>query len=461
MPITVSYPNTANSEFLFEQFPNGIEIGTYGSNGSSTGSLSVTGYFDPGYCSFMDCKLQVADTVATGPSDGTRLCARALLLETGDASSHPLPYGYGYYHRSAMVCLTDYDRSAMLSLCPERYDDYATPVVVLHAKNIWTDVYGKPYGAVPDEFALESDIIMCRELRKTHDNSLDSDGISVVPKLSMLGPAKAHEGLSVVHTLDVYGSVSITPKEPDVDIIRAHALTVVNSLTVGSNIATKVAHVTEELVAPNIRTTRPIVRSTPTGTADTLCRWAQIGSTHEMLTVGHLTEIALPGPSEQKLTNVYASSVLSLWYQADSSGNDIRLIGTSENAIAQQVGTNVNNTWKFNNVEIKEEYLGHNLRLLLLPSPPVPSSWTTAVTRSNESGSYIQGRYTQQTSDNDCALAASNTGNPMYKYILDAKFTVAQSASVVLTEEQISLLDWLAANKAALTNLLTSASSST
>lgn len=443
-------------------FPNGIEIGTTGPITSSTGSLSVTGYFDPGYCSYMDCKLQVA-SAPSASSDGTRLRTHALLLEHGDAAAYPLPYGYGEFQRSAMVCLTDYDNSAMLSLRPVRYatGDYQnTPVVALHAENIWDDVYGL---ANHEQFALESDAIMCRELRTTYENQRSGGGLSIMPKLDMFGLTRAFNGLSVVHSLTVDGSVNITPREND-DTISAYALTVVNALTVGGSISTNYAYVTRELVAPNIKTTRQIVHATPTGTADTLCRWAQIGKTHEMLAVGHLSEITLPGPSVQKLdTNANVTSfMLSLWYQADTAGNDIRLIGVSSNAVKPGAGTGVNNTWKFNNIEIKEEYIGRNLRLLMLPSSSsAVGGWTTATSNSNSSTCYIQGRYISQSTDADCAVSASDSGDIVYKAILDAKFTIAQNVPAGLTQEQEILLNWLAANKDALANLLASASSST
>jgi hypothetical protein len=442
-------------------FPNGIEIVTHRAASSSTGSLSVTGYFDPGYCSYMDCKLQVDD--ASGSSDGTRLCAHALLLETGDAASYPLPYGYGTFLRSAMVCLTDYDNSAMLSLYPVRYATgyyQSAPLVALHAENIWDDVYGL---SNHEKFALESDIIMCRELRTTYENQRSNGGLSIIPQLDMFGPTRAFNGLSVVHSLSVDGGVHIAPREAD-DTISAYALTVVNALTVDGSISTNYAYVTRELVAPNIKTTRQIVHTTPTGTADTLCRWAQIGKTHEMLAVGHLSEITLPGPSVQKLdTNATVTSfMLSLWYQADDAGNDIRLIGVSSNAVKPGAGTGVNNTWKFNNLAIKEEHIGRNLRLLMLPSSSsAVGGWTTAASNSNSNSCYIQGRYISQSTDADCAVSASDSGNVIYKAILDARFTIAQNVPAGLTQEQETLLTWLAANKDALTNLLTSASSST
>lgn len=455
LAVTGNFSAMASMSFL-----DGIEIGAHSSANSGIGSLSVTGYFDPGYCSYMDCKLQV---VASSSSDGARLCAHALLLETGDAASYPLPYGYGVFHRSTMVCLTDYDNSAMLSLRPVRYatGDYKTaPIVALHAENIWQDAYGL---SNREKFALESDAIMCRELRTTYESEYNGGGLSIMPKLSMLGPAKAFNGLSVVHSLSVDGGVHITPREAD-DTISAYALTVVNALTVDGSISTNYAFVTQELVAPNIKTTRQIVHATPTGTADTLCRWAQIGKTHEMLTVGHLSEITLPGPSVQKLdtNDAVTSFMLSLWYQADDAGNDIRLIGVSSNAVRPGAGTGVNNTWKFNNVEIKEEYVGRNLRLLMLPSSSsAVGGWTTAVSNSNSSKCYIQGRYISQSTDADCAVSASNNGDVIYKAILDARFTIAQNVPAGLTQEQEILLTWLAANKDALTNLLTSASSST
>ena len=319
--------------------------------------------------------------------------------------------------------------------------------------------------------------VWCLQLGSDHEHP--ANDISVVSPLR----TEAITAKSLVTgDLSVAGSLSIDTDSPVVTC----ALTVVNTLRVDDYIDTNdlyvsgtintndlhvdgtlnadVAFVNERLVAPNIETTREAVHSTPDGTADTLCRWAQIGSTHSMLEAGQLAEITLPGPSVQKLPTeaVYHSSVLSLWYQADTSGNDIRLIGTSSNYVKQGYGSGVSNTWQFDNLEIKDEYLGRNLRLLLLHDPSsAANGWSSAVAESHSLTRYIQGRYSSQAADADCSLAASDSGNSIWRVILDAKFTIRKYAALGLTQEQESLLTWLAANKDALANLLASASSST
>lgn len=363
------------------------------------------------------------------------------------------------------------DATCVLALYPGVDDASRTQIVALETYSIHTSYINTlstelleslAHGGTGSTPTGHISKVWCLQLGSDHENP--TNFISVVSPLRAEDISAADvvvQSLSIVGPLSVEGGVEI---EDTTELVRTYGLSVVNALTVDGSIATKYAYVTQELVAPNIKTTRQIVHATPTGTADTLCRWAQIGKTHEMLAVGLLSEITLPGPSVQKLpTNANVTSfMLSLWYQADDAGSDIRLIGVSSNAVKPGAGTGVNNTWKFNNIEIKEEYIGRNLRLLMLPaSSSAVGGWTTAASNSNSSTCYIQGRYISQSTDADCAVSASDSGNVIYKAILDARFTIAQNVPAGLTQEQESLLDWLAANKDALANLLASASSST
>lgn len=289
----------------------------------------------------------------------------------------------------------------------------------------------------------------------------DGGVISVMAELRVAG------GLSVIATLvadeafDVGDQLHVSAYGD----ARITSLSVIDTLRVGSvdvdTITVRNKITSSDLVFDGaLSTLSEEVQTTPTGTADTLCRWAQIGSSHNMLSKGQLMYVDIPGPSVQKLpSGSVVSFVLSLWYQADSAGTDFRLIGSSTNAVKPVAGTTTSNRWNFNELEIKDEYLGRNLRLLMLTDYNIPSTWTAAVASSQTTTSYIQGRYSTVSSDNDCALSASDSGEIIHKAILTAKFACKKAIpGQLLTTEQKALLDWLAANKDALTNLISSAS---
>lgn len=287
-----------------------------------------------------------------------------------------------------------------------------------------------------------------------------------ISALSVMSPLCAWQGVTVMNALTVGDSLKVGSLHSymyvdPVGNVQVNTLSVIHTIRASEVDADSIV-VSNLVVEDTLSAPVKDVQTTQAGTADTLCRWAQIGSSHNMLSIGRLMYIDIPGPSVQKLpveTSGTTSFVLSLWYQADSAGTDYRLIGSSANAVTPVAGTTTSNKWNFSDVEITDAYLGHNLRLLMLPSHDVPSTWTEAAAASQASTSYIQGRYSNVSTDNDCALSASDTGNVMYRSILTAEFScVAYTPGYLITEEQKELLDWLAANQEALSNLISSAS---